>query len=119
MATFPSSLFPLIDADNYASAEGYPVIRTEMDTGPPKRRRRFTAAVRRRRLSMLCDETERETFRTFYRVDCFQGAGTFQMQDPEFAATKIITFGFASAPTIDAVEQGLYWRITLDLEEMP
>lgn len=97
MATWPASLpqSPLAGGFDYAPVAQS--ISTEMDTGPPKRRRRFSVAYGRYTMQFLLNGTQKATFDTFYGTTLAGGADAFTgLADP--LDKSAATFQFAAEP---------------------
>ncbi len=93
-------------------------ISTEMETGPPKRRRRFSAELVVVRVPMLLTGTELAAFRTFYNTSLSGGSATFTFTDPSDGTTA--TYQFITAPSwrpimAHATPATRLWRGTLEL----
>lgn len=73
MATWPANL-PVPLLQGYELEAGDTTARTDMESGPARVRRRFTAAPDGVSLSLLLTETEMNTFRDFWDGDWAQGA---------------------------------------------
>lgn len=113
--SWPSSL-PLPDVPGYQEIMPNAVIRTAMDVGPEKVRRRTTAAVRRFRLSYSMTNAEVETLNTFYNTTIEGGVLTFTMDNPRTGVTK--TYRIQSPPEVTTIT-GIYFRVNCSFEELP
>lgn len=94
MAVWPGSLpaSPLMDGFSYEPDPQS--VSTSMETGPPKRRRRYSTAYGRYSMQFLLTGTQRATFQTFHDTDLAGGSGTITgFPDPVTQATA--TFQFA------------------------
>jgi len=111
--TWPSSLPQAFLIDDYKDQEPALFTKTEMDAGPPKLRRRFTAAQRPFSGSMVLTATQKATLRTFYQT---YGAGeiSFPDQDGESSDLTVI---FMAEPVYSRYE--LVWKVDLQFAEMP
>lgn len=76
MAVWPGTLphSPLADSFSYEPAPQS--ISTQMDSGPPKRRRRYSVAYGKFGMSFILTGTQRAAFETFYGTDLAGGSGT-------------------------------------------
>ena len=108
----------LPDANVSGYQETFPdtVIRSTMDVGPDKIRRRTTAAVRKFRLSYDLTRAEVETLNTFYETSVEGGALPFTMKSPRTEDTE--TFRFMAPPDVSAMS-GVHFRATCSFEEIP
>lgn len=97
------------------------VIRTEMDAGPPSRRRRYTAVIRNVSVQLIVTGAQRQTFDTFFRTTIAGGATAFDWEDPVTDAT--VSFAFRSPPRWRLRAGGnindRVWDTTLELEIQP
>lgn len=95
MATWPGTLpgSPLADGFTYEPVPQS--ISSGMETGPPKRRRRFSVAYGRYTMSFLLTGVQRATFETFYNTTLGGGADVITgFRDPTDGSTA--TFQFAA-----------------------
>ena len=112
-ATLPQS--PLLDS--YSEEAGDNVIRSPMDMGPPKRRRRFTARVDKLNLSYVMTTAQFATFETFWRTDLADGALPIDMNHPR---TGVAISAVPSGPYTAARDgDTLDWRVELSVEIQP
>ncbi len=91
-------------------------IRSSMDTGAPKKRRRFTAAVREITIPIVLTQAERVTFDTFYITTLEEGSLSFDWIDP-VDGTSTISYRFVKPPSM--TKKGGEWKATLSLEVLP
>nr|BDD44768.1 hypothetical protein 1 [bacterium] len=83
MPSWPGTLPDSFEHDSYRFIKGSGVIRTSMDTGPPKIRRRFTATYDRHGGVMVMTKTLYEgDFLTFFETTIAHGSLTFTFPDP-------------------------------------
>jgi len=78
MANFPASL-PAPAIANYSLAPDNAVMRTDMDKGPARQRRMFTAVPKKLELAWALKAEEMQTFVDFFENDVHHGADYFQM----------------------------------------
>jgi len=92
------------------------VVRTGMEAGPAKVRRRFTAGVRPLTMTFVLDDTQRMTLDQFFVVELAGGALSFDFRIPSTGQTKQIRI-------VGPPEYGLItpsrWRVRLELEILP
>lgn len=96
MAVYPASLpqYPLVQGFTDERQSGS--IRSNMDTGAPKTRKRFTAVVRKLTWPTILTGTQRAIFDTFFITTINEGATSFTINDP--ASTGTITVKFINPP---------------------
>ncbi|MBT6048967.1 MAG: hypothetical protein HOG49_19385 [Candidatus Scalindua sp.] len=123
MPAYPASLpqAPLVQGFSDQRQAG--MIRSEMETGAPKTRKRFTAALRILTFPTILNGTQRATFDTFYITTINEGTDEFTIPDPVDAAT--ITVKFKSPPEFRIVDASgtatseRQWAATYKLELKP
>lgn len=59
------------------------LINTEVTTGPPKVRRRTTAAETPWRMQWVLTTAQKNTWKTFWQTTLYHGSLSFTMTDPE------------------------------------
>lgn len=96
-------------------------LRTDMDTGPAKVRRRFTAALKRVSVPIVMTGAERKVFDQFYITTLQEGSLPFDWEDP--TTDEVKSYTFVSVPTWQLNLGGLWdgdriWATTLELERL-
>lgn len=93
------------------------LIRSEVDDGYPKVRRRWTKTWREYQATWRIDWSLFDDFRTFYETDCGAGSQPFTMEHPVTGAT--ITVRWKEPPTVGAsVENKPVFDVSGTLEMM-
>ena len=115
-AVWPTSLPEYLNQDSYAESPPDVTIRTQMDAGPTKTRRRFTTNSRFLTGTIQIDSAQRVTLDTFYVSTLAGGALSFEWVHPVTRA--VADFKFTAAPSYRAVS-GLVFQATLPLELLP
>jgi len=90
------------------------VIRTKMDAGPQKARRRYTARTVKYTGKQIFDAAELAVFEQFYEHVLADGVLRFNFTDPVTIETA--EFRFTAAYTVSAVE-GMF-EVSLPLERL-
>lgn len=120
MATWPSTLPGLELGAELSQQESF--IRSPMDTGPTKQRRRFTATSRYLSGTMLLTKTQYETLDTFYKDTISYGSDAFDYTDPVDNSTTV-SARFISPPSFTALIGAAggvdFWRANIALELLP
>jgi hypothetical protein len=120
MPTWPSTL-PQNQFIGLTEQRQDPRLRTQMDAGPAKMRRRYTATVRTFSVPIELNGTQRQAFDTFWITDTQEGSLSFSWTDP--VTDSAVTFRFVSPPqwTLQAggATASRLWRAQLDLEILP
>jgi hypothetical protein len=94
-----------------------------MDSGAPKKRKVFTAAIRNWQWTTILNGTQRATFDTFYITTINEGTDSFTIPDPVDGET--ITVRFTKSPSWSVIQgsgdtiSNRYWRATFNLEILP
>jgi hypothetical protein len=116
MSTWPSTLpgFPL--ADSFREIAPETSIRTAMDQGPAKLRRRTTAAARDIYASYILSRAQVEHLEAFYVAELAGGSAAFTYTHPRTEAP--VTCRFRKPPEYISLN-GDYFRVTLEMEILP
>ena len=121
MATWPDKL-PQTGFTPVRIDRGQGFLRTDMDSGPPKQRRRTSAVPKRYRVSMRLTGEQVGVFDSFYENTLSEGALSFQWEDPTTGQTK--SYRFTDAPGVrllvgDADPDNRLYELTMNLEILP
>jgi len=113
--TLPQEM--LVDGYNRTAANG--ILRSDMDAGPAKVRRRFTSAPQVIAGSIFVTAAQLALFKTFYNTTSLGGSLRFDWVDPDNGTTAV-EMRFAAPPTW-APQGGSeeYWVIEMALEVLP
>lgn len=110
MAVWPSTL--PITRDAFSEAPADRVLRSNMDVGPAKLRRRTTSAVRPVQMRLMLTEAQLATFETFYNAnDSF----AFDFTNPRTGLSERARF--TDVPTFSLNET--MWAVSVQLELLP
>jgi len=115
MPTFPDTL-PAPLANSFQEQPANNIVRTQMDVGPAKVRRRTTANVRSISVAYVLSEAQLQTLETFFLTDAAGGALSFDFTHPRTGAT--VTARFTEPPQYASMN-GLYYQVTVSLEVLP
>lgn len=110
--TLPAA--PLLDACRDIPADI--VLRTRMEQGPAKLRRRTTAGVGKLQLAYILSMDETADLETFYRETLLGGTLAFDFTHPR--SGDAISCRFARPPEFQPVN-GDYFRAAVEFEVMP
>ena len=92
------------------------VIRTQMDTGPGKVRRRFTYAPSHYTMRFVFNTADTATFKAFFNTTLLSGVRTFDgLNNPRTGANA--TWRFLEPPTINNISNTDY-EVNVKLEEI-
>ena len=117
MATvdWPVALPPAPMPRGYTEQPPKLTIRTEMDAGPAKVRRRFSAGVRPLSCIWTMDDAQLATLDAFFTVTLEGGAKRFNARHPRTGQT--VEMRFVGEPSYARLDGG--WEVTAQLEVMP
>jgi hypothetical protein len=115
-AIWPETLPAYFLIDGYGESEPDTVLRTPMETGPAKLRRRGTNAVRPVRGMIRISYAQRTTLSAFYQDTLAGGTLPFEWVHP--TTREAATFRFVSKPAYTPAA-GVKLNATLDLEILP
>jgi hypothetical protein len=117
MIVWPASLPQLVAVEGYEESPPETALRTEMDAGPAKVRRRFTAGVRPITAQLDLDAAQVETLDQFYVTTLAGGALRFDWVDPRNQAA--VELRFVRPPVYRPAGSDAAWTAFLQLEVMP
>lgn len=92
------------------------MLRTDMETGAAKQRRRFTAAPRNIAMSIMLTDAQMDIFEDFFFNDIKGGSISFEWVHPRTGDPA--TFRFTQMPTYQEITPFLY-QVNLPLERLP
>ncbi len=107
--TWPASLPQRVAVDGYGEGPPDTTVRTRMDAGPAKVRRRFTAGVRPLSLQIDLDG--------FFGTTLLGGALAFDWVHPRTQAA--VTLRFVRPPAYRPLASDAAWQAVLQLEILP
>ena len=113
---FPSTLQNKVDAESFNYSFGDTTLRSQMDVGPAKVRRRFTRAVDMLTTSIMLDYDQYATFKIFYETTTNGGVTPFTYENPLTGASE--EFRFAEPPSIQSIG-GRTFRVGMKWEKLP
>lgn len=114
--SWPVALQDRLNTESFQIKKGPTTIRTDMDVGPQKVRRRFTKAVDEYTASITITNDQYPIFESFYNTTLNGGVLAFEYNHP---ITQVPTdFKFKSDPVYSPMG-GEYWMVTFALEAMP
>jgi hypothetical protein len=115
MAEWPATLYGCITKGSFTEIPPQNVLRTQMDAGPAKLRRRSTANVRTFNLNLFLTKAQTATFDTFYVTTIQSGAIKFDMYHPRTHVAG--EYRFINQPTYSPMDEG--YSVRVDLELLP
>ena len=117
MAAWPGTLPALPDQDTYIEKVPNLLIRSSMDIGPAKIRKRMTANTREHTVTLQLDATQLAAFDTFFITDCSAGAIPFTWVRARDGAAKTFRFG-EQLPEYRNIGSTI-WSVSFTMEELP
>jgi hypothetical protein len=117
MPAWPASLPQLVAVAGYQESPPELALRSQMDAGPAKLRRRFTAGVRPLAVRLDLDAAQVETLDTFYVTTLAGGALRFDWVDPRNQGAAELRF--VRPPVFRPTESDVAWTALIELEIMP
>lgn len=115
--TWPSSLPQYVFVQGFEEGGPDNVLHSAMDAGPPKTRRRFTAAYRPLDVIVALDASQAATFVTFVNTTLKDGSLPFDWVHPRTQAAA--TLKFRGPYAIRPETGGKTWLATLNLWVLP
>ena len=116
MADWPLTLPTAPLLDRFQETLGDTVVRTQMDQGPAKLRRRTTAGVAQMDMCYLLTGAQAVTLETFYRDTLQGGSLSFTMLHPR--RQESVTVRFRKPPRL-APKSTRHYMASLELEVLP
>jgi len=118
---WPPSLPQHVETPDLENTFPDSAVRTKMDAGPGKARRRFTAAPEPIKAAIIVTAAQLATLKTFFVTTLASGALRFDWVHPITQAAA--TFRFRGAPQVKALGNSgggvAMTKVTLDLEIVP
>ena len=93
------------------------LIRTSMEAGPPKVRRRYTAGIRLFEMQLRLAASQVDTLDAFFEETLAGGSLPFDWEHPRTGAA--VAFRFVEPPAYSPAAGGQLWTGTLRLEVLP
>lgn len=93
------------------------IIRSQMEAGPAKLRRRFTAGTRNFDCHLYLSADQVEALDAFYVSTLAGGALSFDWKHPRTQAA--VTYRFVEPPSYKPVKRGSAWQASMKLEVLP
>ena len=115
--TWPPGLPQLVAVEGYGEAPPETAVRTTMDAGPAKVRRRTTAGIRPLSVQLDLDAAQVETLDAFYVATLEGGALAFDWVHPRTQAAASLRF--VRPPAYRPQGSDAAWRTVLQLEVLP
>jgi hypothetical protein len=111
MIYWPAGFSDKVNVDGFGYSIGDNLVRTTMDTGPYKTRKRFTKQLDKMSVRMVITKSQYPTFRTFYDVTLASGSLAFRFNNPLTGVEQ--SYKFNETPSVSSIG-GDY--LTLDMK---
>ena len=118
VSVWPETLPQKLLVDGYSQSAANTLLRSEMETGPAKQRRRFSAGVVPLSGKLILDWDELDILREFYDTTLVGGSLRFIWKDPIDQLSGNAQMRFTSPITWTTYGAGLF-SVSLNLEIMP
>ena len=115
--TFPTTL-PKPSMSQYSLTPVNNTIRTEMEAGPARTRRRYISVPTDVSVTWTLTRAELASFQTFYREAIYDGAGWFLMPVVMGDGEALRTARFKEPYRAETVANEHAWRVSATLEVM-
>lgn len=116
MPVWPASL-PAPTLSSLVESPANNLIRSAMDKGPAKLRRRTTANVKPISFMLKLTAAQWDTLLEFYEVDTFSGAISFDFPHPR--TEEPLSARFSGDPPQAAEQEGIVYIVNVSLEILP
>lgn len=114
--SFPTELQDKLNQDSFSHTFGETAIRSSVDIGPAKVRRRFTAPVDIYQCSIKLIYSDYLILKNFFDNTLNGGVLPFEYTDPFLGTTQ--EFRFTQPPTLTPMG-GLYFMVNMGWEKLP
>lgn len=116
--TYPATLPQDALAAGYRRAMADNVLRSPMEGGPAKTRRRFTSVPKTFACQVIMTAAQLAIFKTWHEEDILDGALRFNWTDQDDGTTAV-EMRFLSAPEWSSIKGRDEWVVNMALEIMP
>lgn len=116
MAVWPFNSETKIETGSWNESPPDNTIRSKMEVGPEKIRRRTTANIRPVSFIMNLNDAELDILDEFYTNDTFSGADEFDYIHPR--TSDNVKARFADKPSYNDIIKGVY-KVNISLEILP
>jgi hypothetical protein len=117
MASWPSTLPQVPLVRDYSEQSPDLTIRSTVDTGPAKVRRRATSGVTVLTCTFRLSLSQRDTLDSFWKTTLKGGSIAFTWNHP--ITSSSITCRIVNPPTYTPLVRGSFWNTTLKIEILP
>jgi hypothetical protein len=108
-------------ADSYYESFAKNVLRSPMEVGPPKSRRRSTSGVKELGGVMYMTPDQMAVLTTFFETTLSDGALPFDWTHPRLGSTVTISCQFVEPPSFRRHDDSetIGWLVSINLEVLP
>ena len=114
--TFPPSIEDCFLLGGFVYQDQPNTIRSQVEVGPAKLRRRFVDPVTTVNGGITVDQAQLQTFNTFYRTTLLSGVNSFNFADPVSGVDQ--EYRFIDPPVITPITD-TQWAVSMNLEILP
>lgn len=114
--SWPATLQDKLNQESFSVELGDTVLRSDMDIGPAKVRRRTTRPIDVYTCSINLYQTDYSTFMTFFNTYINGGVTPFEFVDP--FSGNLTEFRFVGTPTVSPLGSAGWFRITMKWEKL-
>lgn len=115
---FPATITKYLQLSGYSESLPNVSIRSQMDAGPDKVRRRASSGVRVIQGDLILTADELVDFKDFYNNDLLGGSLRFNWLDPADRVTTV-EMRFTESPTFTPLISSDYFKVNMKLEILP
>ena len=115
-SAWPSTIQQAFNQGDFALTDEDNVIRSTVDIGKPKRRRRYTASRETFNGSFIVDATGYAVFKAFFDTTLAAGSLPFTHDHPITGTSADFEF---LGPYSLSVKGGYYYQVTISFREVP
>ncbi len=112
---WPSTLPPPM-IDGYGFDPASPTVKTDMDAGPGRVRRRFTARPTEYKAAWIFTQQQLATFESWFDLDAMSGAAWFSVVAWNGKGGVSVTARIPSGTFAVTKRPGLMWGVSVSLE---
>lgn len=119
MPTWPTELPQSPDLQGYSERPKSQVLRTSMDAGPAKTRRRFSAATREIPVRFMLTRAQAELFEQWFETDLQAGSLPFDVPQPRTGAVVSVLIAGDPPYQLNPMGSGMWWSLSCTFEVQP
>lgn len=119
-AAWPATVPDTFEASGFAYDSDSGVLRTDMDSGPAKARRRFTSTTKNMKGTIIMTRSQFQTWETWFQDTIFHGSLSFTMTDPVHGGSMTVRIvGSKGSKPYSWSQNGVWVSLNLTIEKLP